>query len=103
MNSYATHKMTPNRVYLTESDIWKTLKNHTNNKMKSSTYTLSHANRNKLKNDNRFSEHFRQIFPSQNTRNGVSGHQDFRIFWESTPPDPPSGSSVIKKNTLLCT
>ena len=65
--------------------------------MKSSTYTLSHANRNKHKNDNRFSEHFREIFASQNTRNGVSEHQDFKISWESMPPDPPSGSSVIKK------
>ena len=52
-----------------------------------------------LKNDNRFSEHFRQIFASQNTRSGVSKHQDFKIFWDSMAPDPPSGSSVIKKNT----
>ena len=90
MNSYDTpHKMTPNRVYLTDSDIWKTLKNHTKYKMKSSTYTLSHANRNKLKNDNRFSEHFRQIFASQNTCNGVSEHQDFKTFWVSMAPDPP--------------
>ena len=64
--------------------------------MKSSTYTLSHANRNKLKNDNRFSEHFRQIFASHNIRNDVAEHQDFKIFWESMPPDPPF-SSVIKK------
>ena len=68
--------------------------------MKSSTYTLSHAHRNNLKNDNRSSEHFRQIFASQNTRNGVSEHENFKIFWKSMPPDPPpppSGSSVIKK------
>ena len=65
--------------------------------MKSSTYRLSHTNRNKHKNDNRFSEHFRQIFASQNTRNGVSEHQDFKTFWERMPPDPPSGSSAIKK------
>ena len=68
--------------------------------MKSSTYTLSHAHRNNLKNDNRSSEHFRQIFASQNTRNGVSEHENFKIFWKSKPPDPPpcpSGSSVIKK------
>ena len=84
--------MIPNRVYLTDSDIKKTFKNHKKYKMKSSTSTQSHANRNKRKNYNRFSEHVRQIFASENTRNGVSEHQDFKIFRGSMPLDPSSGS-----------
>ena len=80
--------------------------------MKLSTVTQSHANEIKHKYDNRFREHFNQIFASQNTRNGVSGHQDFKIFWGSMHvQDPPSGSplqgspdsSVIKQNTHLYT
>ena len=62
--------------------------------MKSSTYTLSHAHRNNLKNDNRSSEHFRQIFASQNTRNGVSEHENFKIFWKSKLPDQAKLRSI---------
>ena len=58
--------------------------------MKLSTVTQSHANEIKHKNDNRFREHFKQILASQNTRNGVSGYQDFKIFWGSMhASDPP--------------
>ena len=60
---------------------------------------------NKHKNDNWFREQFLQNLSSQNTRNDVSEHQDFKIFLGSMPPDPPSGwplqhlpdLSVIKK------
>ena len=57
--------------------------------MKLSTVTQSHANEIKHKYDNRFREHFNQIFASQNTRNGVSGHQDFKIFWGSCMSKTP--------------
>ena len=57
--------------------------------MKLNTVTQSHANEIKRKNDNRFREHFKQIFASHNTR------YDFKIFWGSMhAPDPPSGSPL---------
>ena len=74
------------RVYLTESDIQKTFKNRKKYKINSGTSTRSHANKNKHKNDNRFREHFSQNLSSQKTRNGVSEHQDFKIFWGSVSP-----------------
>lgn len=47
--------------------------------MKSCTCTRSHANiTDKLKNGNRFSEHFRQKMSIQNNRNGTSRDQNFR-------------------------
>ena len=33
-------------------------------------------------------EHFRQSLSSQNIRNDVSEHQDFKIFWGSMFPTP---------------
>ena len=72
---------------------------------------MDYFNKNKHKNDNWFREHFGQNLSSQNTRKGISEHQDFKIFCWSMPPDPPSGwplqrshdSSVIKKKTILYT
>ena len=65
--------------------------------------TWSHANKNKHKKDNWFREHFEQNLSSQNTRNGVSEHQDFKIFWGTMPPVPPSGWSLHckKKHDLI--
>ena len=83
MNSYDTHTMTPHRVYLAESDIQEQFqKLHNLYKIKSTTSTRSHANKNKHKKDNWFREHFGQNLSSQNTRNGVSEHQDFMDFWQ---------------------
>ena len=82
-------------------------KPHNLYKIKLTTSTRSHANKNKHKKDNWFREHFGQNLSSQNTRNGVSGHQDFKIFWGSMPPEPPRVGcplhcspdlSVIKKH-----
>ena len=82
-------------------------KPHNLYKIKLTTSTRSHANTNKHKKDNWFREHFGKNLSSQNTRNGVSEHQDFKIFWGSMPPDPSSGwplqhspdSSTIKKKS----
>ena len=97
------------RVYLTESDIQKAFKNRKKYKIKSGTSTRSHVNKNKHKNDNRFREHFSQNLSSQKTRNGVSEHQDFKIFWGSMPTNPASGSplqcssnSSVIKNHDFC-
>ena len=76
--------------YLTEIDIQKTFKNRKKYKINSDTSTRSHANKNKHKNDNRFREHFSQNLSSQKTRNGVSEHQDFKIYWGSMPQTPKS-------------
>ena len=88
-------------------------KPHNLYKLKLTTSTRSHANKNKHKKDNWFRERFGQNLSSQITRNSVSEHQDFKIFWGIMPPDPPTGwpphcspdSSVIKKqkNTILYT
>ena len=75
-------------VYLAESDIQNSFKTLTQYRIKSTTSTRSHANKNKHKNDNWFREHFGQNLSSQNTRNGVSEHQDFKIFWGSMPQTP---------------
>ena len=91
MNSYDTHTITPHTVYLAESDLQNNFKNRTKYEITSTTSTWSQANKNKHKNDNWFREHFGQNLSSQNTRNGVSEHQDFKIFWGSMPPDPPRG------------
>ena len=40
-------------------------------------------------NDDQFTEHFSQKLLSGIARNGVSRHQDFKIFWESMFLDPP--------------
>ena len=59
--------------------------------MKSSNCTQSHANKNKQKNDNRYSKYFRQKLSSQKSRNGISGHQGFKIFWGRICLTPPRG------------
>ena len=45
------------------------------------------------------------ILDSQNTRNGISEDQEFKIFWGRMPPDRPSGSSLqhwpYQKNILV--
>ena len=84
-------------------------KPHNLYKIKLTTSTRSHANKNKHKKDNWFREHFGQNLSSRDTRNGVSEHQDFKIFWGSMPPHPPSGwplqrspnSWVIKKKPKI--
>ena len=74
--------------YLTEIDIQKTFKNRKKYKINSGTSTRSPANKNKHKHDNRFREHFSQNLFSQKTRNGVSEHQDYKIFLGSMPQTP---------------
>ena len=76
-------------VYLAESDIQNSFKTLTKYRIKSTTSTRSHANKNKYKNDNRFREHFGQNLSSQNTRNGVSEHQDFKISAGGACPQTP--------------
>ena len=96
-----THKYTQLKVIYIQNNI----KNRTKYKIKSTNSKRSHANKNKHKNDKWFKEHFGQNLSPQNTRNGVSEHQDFKHFWGSMPLDPPSGwplqgwpdSLVIKK------
>jgi len=87
--------------YLAESDIQNNLKNRTKYKITSTTSTRSHANKNKHKNDNGFRKHFGQNLSSQNTRNGVSEYQDFKIFWGSMLPDPlvagPFSTRLIRR------
>ena len=63
MNSYNFYTRTPgcNRAYLTETDQYpEKFENYTKYKIKLSTCTGSHANKNKHKNDNWFSECSRQ-------------------------------------------
>ena len=51
--------------------------NRTKYKINLSTCKQSHVNKNKLINDNWFSEHFSQKLSSQNTRNGISVISNF--------------------------
>ena len=70
-------------TYLPETDARKTFKTAQKIKIKSSHVTCkrSHGNiTDKRKNDNRFSEHFRLKFSSQDTRKGCSKDQNFRSF-----------------------
>ena len=81
-------------LYLAESDIQNNFKNRTKYKIKSTTSTRSRAFK---------------ICPLRTLETGVSEHQDFKLFWRSMPPDPPSAwplqrspdSSVIKKNPTI--
>ena len=75
-------------VYLAESDIQNNFKNRTKYKITSTTSTRSHANKNKHKKWQLIWTTFGQNLSSQNTRNGVSEHQDFKIFWGSIPQTP---------------
>ena len=73
-----TYTRTPNRVYWL-TYIQKTLKNRVIYKTRLSTCMWSYVNINTHENDNQFSEHFRQELSPQNTRNGISEHQEFKI------------------------
>ena len=59
-------------------------KPHNLYKIKLTTSTRSHVNKNKHKKDNWFREHFEQNLSSQNTRNGVSEHQQSATKWVET-------------------
>ena len=81
-------------VYLAESDIQNNFKNRTKYKITSTTSTRSHANKNKHKKWQLIWTTFGQNLSSQNTRNGVSEHQDFKIFWGSMPQTPLVAGSL---------
>ena len=108
MNSYDTFTRTHNRLYLTETDVQKTLKIAQNNIkiIKSSTCTWNQANKNKHKmtidlvnilDKNCLLRTLEMAFRRINSSKFSGG--------ECMPPDPPSGSPLqcwpYQKNILI--
>ena len=91
MNPYDTYTRTPIRQINWNWHPENFKKPHTKYKLSTCTCMWSHSNIHKHENDNLLSEHFRQKLSSQNTRNGTSVHQDFKMFWGSLPPQSHSG------------
>ena len=94
MNTHDTYSRMRNREYLTETDIQQTLRCSTEHKI--IIYQVLVQKARQIETAQKWqseilSKHFRQKLSSQNTRNGISEHQD---FWGSMPPHPTSGSSL---------